>query len=159
MWTQVEHLDTYFNLTFEKIIYENMVSKLRNEVEIMDIPIDYKNNVLDQFADWCKEHKPNTETVRYIAERLLLLENRFGDECDFWNMQYKNSLVRTFDMNRRIFQNSAFLIALYYVKLLQGNFHQIRAISDIAIKIVQGRVAVNNVHRQKLRHYKEQIDF
>jgi hypothetical protein len=86
MWTQVEHLDTYFNLTFEKIIYENMVSKLRNEVEIMDIPIDYKNNVLDQFADWCKEHKPNTGTVRYIAERLLLLENRFGDECDFWNM-------------------------------------------------------------------------
>jgi hypothetical protein len=71
----------------------------------------------------------------------------------------QNSLVRTFDMNRRIFQNSAFLIALYYVQLLQGNFHQIRAISDIAIKIVQGRVAVNNVHRQKLRHYKEQIDF
>ena len=76
-------------------------------------------------------------------------------------MEYviQNSLVRTFDMNRRIFQNSAFLIALYYVQLLQGNFHQIRAISDIAIKIVQGRVAVNNVHRQKLRHYKEQIDF
>jgi hypothetical protein len=71
----------------------------------------------------------------------------------------QNSLVRTFDMNRRIFQNSAFLIALYYVQLLQGHFHQIRAISDIAIKIVQGRVAVNNVHRQKLRHYKEQIDF
>jgi hypothetical protein len=59
-------------------------------------------------------------------------------------------------MNRRIFQNSAFLIALYYVQLLQGNFQQIRAISDIDIKIVQGRVAV---HRQKLRHYKEQIDF
>jgi hypothetical protein len=84
--TWVEHLETYFNLTFEKIIYENMVSKLRKEVEIMDIPIDHQNNVLDQFEDWCKEHKPTTETVQYMAERLLLLENRFGDECDFWNM-------------------------------------------------------------------------
>jgi hypothetical protein len=62
-------------------------------------------------------------------------------------------------MNRRIFQNSTFLIALYYVQLLQRKLHQIRAISDIAIEIVQERVAVNNVHRQKLRHYKEQIDF
>jgi hypothetical protein len=82
----VEHLDTYFNLTFEKIIYENMVSKLRKEVEIMDIPIDHQNNVLDQLEDWCKEHKPTNETVRYMAERLLLLENRLGDECDLWNM-------------------------------------------------------------------------
>ena len=32
-------------------MYENMVSKLRKEVEIMDRPIDYKNNVLDQFED------------------------------------------------------------------------------------------------------------
>jgi hypothetical protein len=62
-------------------------------------------------------------------------------------------------MNRRIFQNSAFLIALYNVQPLQRKFHQIRAISDIAIKIVQGRVAVNNVHRQKLRHYKQTIRF
>ena len=63
-----------------------MVSKLRKEVEIMDRPIDYKNNVLDQFEDQCKEHKSNAETVRFITERLLLPENRFGDECDFWNM-------------------------------------------------------------------------
>jgi hypothetical protein len=54
------------------------------------------------------------------------------------------SLVRTFDMNRRIFQNSA----LYYAQSLQRKFmiefispDQIRAISDIAITIVQGRVA------------------
>jgi hypothetical protein len=52
MWTRVEHLDTYFNLTFEKKIYENMVSKLRKEVEVMDIPIDHQNNLLDQFEDW-----------------------------------------------------------------------------------------------------------
>jgi hypothetical protein len=69
-------------------------------------------------------------------------------------------------MNRRIFQNSAFLIALYYVQSLQRKFtiefispDQIWAISDIAIKIVQGRVAVNNVHRQKLRYYKRTIRF
>ena len=99
-----------------------------------------------------------------MAEKLFLLENRFDDECDFWNI-YKNSkksLVRTFDMNRRIFQNSA----LYYAQSLQRKFmiefispDQIRAISDIAITIVQGRVAVNNVHRQKRRHYKRTIRF
>ena len=86
MWTQVEHLDVYFNLTFEKIIYGDIVKKFRKKVEFMDIPIDDKNSVLDQFDDWCNEHKPKAETVQYIAERLLLLENRFGDECDFWNM-------------------------------------------------------------------------
>ena len=69
-------------------------------------------------------------------------------------------------MNRRIFQNSAFLIALYYAQPLQRKFmiefispDRIRAISNIAIKIVQGRVAVNNIHRQKLRHYKRTIRF
>ena len=86
MWTQVEHLDVYFNLTFEKIIYGDIVKKFRKKVEFMDIPIDDKNSVLDQFDDWCNEHKPKAETVQYIAERLLLLENRFGDECDFWNI-------------------------------------------------------------------------
>jgi hypothetical protein len=75
---------------------------LRNEVEIMDIPIDYKNNVLDQFADWCKEHKPNTETGRNIAERLFLLENRFGDESV--NIVHShsplNNLIAIFEMAR-----------------------------------------------------------
>ena len=80
MWTQIEHLDTYFNLTFDKIIYGDIVSKLRKEVEFMDIPIDHKNSVLAQFEDWCNEHKPNAETVQYIDERLLLLENIFCDE-------------------------------------------------------------------------------
>ena len=44
MWTKIKHLDTYFNLTFEKIIYGDMVNKFRKEVEFMDIPIDYKNS-------------------------------------------------------------------------------------------------------------------
>jgi hypothetical protein len=54
-------------------------------------------------------------------------------------------------MNRRIFQNSTFLIALCYVQLLQRKFHQIRAISDIAIKIVQERVAVNKTKTSTLQ--------
>ena len=36
---------------------------------------------------------------------------------------------------------------------------QIRTISDIAKKILQGRLSVNNIHREKLKHYKRTIRF
>ena len=69
-------------------------------------------------------------------------------------------------MNRRIFQNSAFLKSLYYAQPLQRkqmiqfiSQDQIRVISDIAEKILQGRLVVNNVHREKLKHYKRTIRF
>jgi len=69
-------------------------------------------------------------------------------------------------MNRRIFQNSAFLKALYYAQPLQRkqmiqfiSQDQIRVISDIAEQILQGRLVVNNVHREKLKHYKRTIRF
>jgi len=69
-------------------------------------------------------------------------------------------------MSRRIFQNSAFLKALYYAQPLQRkqmiehiSQDQIRVISDIAEKILQGRLVVNNVHREKLKHYKRTIRF
>ena len=81
MLSEADHLDMYFDKAFEKVQYEHMVIKLRKQVEIMDIPIDYKNSVLDQFEDWCNEHKHKAESVQYIAEKLLLLENRFCDEC------------------------------------------------------------------------------
>ena len=69
-------------------------------------------------------------------------------------------------MNRRIFQNSVFLKALYYAQPIQRKLmidfisqEQIRAISDIAEKILRGRLNVNRAHRQKLKHYKRTIRF
>lgn len=77
-----------------------------------------------------------------------------------------NSLTRTFNMSRRIFQNSAFIKALYHAQPLQRkqmieymSQDQIRAISDIASRILQGRLIVNSVHRQKLKHHKRTIRF
>ena len=83
MWTEAEHLETYFDLTFNKINQEDMVKKLRKEVEIMDIPVDYKNNVLGQFEEWCNNHKPNPECVWRTTLRMHLLENRFEEQYDF----------------------------------------------------------------------------
>ena len=81
-------------------------------------------------------------------------------------MLHKNGLVRTFDINRRIFQNSAFLKALYYAQPLHRKLiiefisqDQMYDISDIAEKILQGRLVVNNVHKEKLKHYKRTIRF
>ena len=65
-------------------------------------------------------------------------------------------------MNRRIFQNSAFLIALYYAQPLQRKFmiefispDQMWAISDIAIKILQGCVYTD----KNFDTTREQLDF
>jgi len=80
MWTQIEHLYIYFDLVYDKIKYDDIVVKFRKEVEMMDITLGYKNSILDQFEDWYNEHEPKSETVQRIAERLLLLQNRFCDE-------------------------------------------------------------------------------
>ena len=83
MWTSAEHLDVYFDLAFNKIKQEDMVKKFKKEVEIMDIPVDYKNNVLNQFEEWCNNHKPNPESVWQTTLRMHQLENRFEEEYDF----------------------------------------------------------------------------
>ena len=83
MWTKAEHLDAYFDKAFEKIIYEDMVKRLRNHVEIMDIPEHYKNNVLNQFEDWCNNHKPDVEHIWFTTERVFSLENRFEEGCEY----------------------------------------------------------------------------
>ena len=49
--------------------------KLRQQVEIMDIPLDYKNKVFDQFEEWCNKHKPNTEHIWFTTERMFALES------------------------------------------------------------------------------------
>jgi hypothetical protein len=55
MWTKAEHLDVYFDIAYDKIKYDDIVIKLRQQVEIMDISLDYKNKVLDQFEEWCNK--------------------------------------------------------------------------------------------------------
>lgn len=45
MWTKAEHLDVNFDIAYDKIKYDDIVIKLRQQVEIMDIPLDYKNNL------------------------------------------------------------------------------------------------------------------
>ena len=83
MWSKAEQLDAYFDIIFQKIKYEYIVMVLRKEVEIMDIPTDYKNNVLNQFEEWCDKHKPNAEHIWITTERVFSLENRFGEECEY----------------------------------------------------------------------------
>lgn len=62
-------------------------------------------------------------------------------------------------MNRRILRNSTFIKALYFAEPLQRK-QMIESISeDIAKNILDGRLAVNNVHKQKLKQYKRTIRF
>lgn len=77
MWTTTEHLDTYFEQTFNKIKYGDVIIQLREQVELMDIPNYLKNSVFAQFQEWCDIHKPKADTIRFAAEKLLSLENRF----------------------------------------------------------------------------------
>lgn len=78
MWTNIEHLHTYLDLTFNKIDQRSIVNQLRNQVELMELPEHHKTIVHEQFEDWCKIHKPKPDDVRDTTERLLLLENRFN---------------------------------------------------------------------------------
>ena len=80
MWTEKEHLYTYFDIVFNKIKFADIVIKFRQQVELLDIDNDLKVNILDHINDWCNVHKPVSETVRFTAEKLLSLENRFENE-------------------------------------------------------------------------------
>jgi len=67
-------------------------------------------------------------------------------------------------MSRRIIQNSAFLKALYYAQPIQRKLmiafittEQIKALSEIALKILQGRLILSNAHKEKLKDYSRVI--
>jgi hypothetical protein len=67
-------------------------------------------------------------------------------------------------MNRHIFQNSAFLKALYHAEPIQRKLmievitiDQIRTLCEITLKILQGRLDLSNLHRQKLKDYKRTL--
>ena len=69
-------------------------------------------------------------------------------------------------MSRRILQHSAFLKALYYTEPIQRKLmiefitnDQIRALSEIIMKILRGRLVVSAIHREKLRDYQNVIRF
>jgi hypothetical protein len=42
----------------------------------MDIPLDYKNKVFDQFEEWCNKHKPNTEHIWFTTERMFIIRTK-----------------------------------------------------------------------------------
>lgn len=79
MWSRTEHLDTYFDIAFKRIDEKDIVSKLINQVELMEIPLDYKEDFISTIDDWCIQHKPNTQTVFNMCLRLISLECRFED--------------------------------------------------------------------------------
>jgi len=67
-------------------------------------------------------------------------------------------------MSRRIFENSAFLKALYHAEPTQRKLmievitiDQIRTLCEITLKILQGRLELSNLHRQKLKDYKRTL--
>ena len=67
-------------------------------------------------------------------------------------------------MNRHIFQNSAFLKALYHAEPTQRKLminviiiDQIRTLCEITLKILQGRLDLSNLHRKKLKDYKRTL--
>ena len=67
-------------------------------------------------------------------------------------------------MNRHIFQNSAFLKALYHAEPIQRKLmievitiDQIRTLCEITLKILQGRLDFGNLRRQKLKNYKRTL--
>lgn len=71
-------------------------------------------------------------------------------------------MLRTFTMNRHIFQHAAFLKDLYFAEPLERKLiiesmsgDQTDAISNITLLILQGRLVVNNLHKQKLKQYKQ----
>lgn len=84
MWTKAEHFDIYFDKAFEKVIYASIVSKMRKQVEIMDIPLDSKDKLLNDLENWCYNHKPKQEDLRSTTERLFSLENRFEDDQEYF---------------------------------------------------------------------------
>lgn len=76
MWTEHEHLDAYFETTFEKMNYFDVVINFQKHVLLMDILTDLKTNS-DQMEEWCRIHKPSAKKVQFIAEELLSLKNKF----------------------------------------------------------------------------------
>lgn len=80
MLTKLEHLDTYFDTTFNKIDEKDIKIQLQNQISLMDMSEDYKSKVFEQFDDWCSIHKPKSNTLRETTERLLLLECRLEKE-------------------------------------------------------------------------------
>ena len=84
-YSRAEHLETYFDLIFNRLVYEDIVTKLRHEVEIADMPEDYKNNVFEQIDDWCKQYKINPKQVWFTTARLRWeLEDENEDDCWYY---------------------------------------------------------------------------
>lgn len=68
MWTKLEHLDIYFDLTFNKIDEKDKKKKiqLQNQINLMDIPQDYKRKCLNNLMIG----------VAFISQNQILYERR-----------------------------------------------------------------------------------
>jgi len=63
-------------------------------------------------------------------------------------------------MSRRIFENSAFLKVIYHAEPIQKKLmvefittDQIRALTEIVVNILRGRINIHNIHKERLRNY------
>ncbi|CAC5426310.1 unnamed protein product [Mytilus coruscus] len=66
MWTKMEHLETYFDIDYKQIEEKDMVRKMINQLNLMDVPDDYKHEVLSILKDWCIQHKTKKRNHRYL---------------------------------------------------------------------------------------------
>lgn len=76
MWTELEQLDFYFDQIFEEVSSTDTIKKLKEEIQLMDIPDEYK----DTCEELCSKHMPDSKKLRHYAGKLILLKDRFGDE-------------------------------------------------------------------------------
>ena len=79
MWINMEHLDIYFDMTYKKIDEKDVVSRMKDQVDLMDISNDYKHEFISDLEDWCSQHKPSTENVFHWCKQLALLEERLTE--------------------------------------------------------------------------------
>ena len=75
MGTISEHLDTYFEETFNQIKFELMVFRFWEQIVLMDIFTEFKQFEMEQVVHWWNIHMPTSESVRSKAEQLVSIED------------------------------------------------------------------------------------
>ena len=79
----MEHLDTYFYIAYKKIDDKVIVSMMKDQINLMSAPDNYKHDFISSIEDWCIEQKPNADNVLQWCKRLMSLEERLMESCEF----------------------------------------------------------------------------
>ena len=74
MGTISEHLDTYFEETFNQIKYELKVFRFWEQIVLMDNCTEFKQFEMEQVEYWWNIHMPTSEYVRSKAEQFRSVE-------------------------------------------------------------------------------------